>query len=189
MTVAYRQKIHCTNCGIEISAETSFSRWIRNRKDLDSNGVGISVMDADWIIHRFRTELGRSFQCLMILEVKTRGGEMSYAQRDTVNTLDQLLRNRVKTPTSNPIPQARNGVRKVDSVAARSSVFVRAFGVHVLTFENLGPDDSTWITWDAQKVDVDQLASLLRFDLDPDTLRPMDWRSHHRRREIQWPLL
>lgn len=182
MTSSFRQKIQCTNCGIQITAETSFSRWIRERADLDSNGFGISVMDMDYIVHRYRTELGRKFQCIMVVEVKTHNAKMSDAQRDTAHVINQIMRNRKQTPTKNVQWQAGNGPLTVYSIYTKSKVVLRAFGVHVVTFEKLGPDDSQWIKWDGKEISADQLAALLRFDLDPDTLNPMDWRRHHQDR-------
>ena len=181
MTSYYKQKIHCPNCGVEITAETSFSRWIRNRKDLDSLEIGLSVMDMDYVIHRFRREKDRTFQCIMIVEVKTRGAEMTDSQRDTAYTLGQIMRNRRHTPSKNLLHQSGNGLSQVHSAYIKQMVWLRNYGVHVLTFQGLGPDDSAWIKWDKQEIDTEQLAALLRFDLDPDTLSPMDWRSHHKK--------
>lgn len=180
MTKSYRQKMHCPNCGIEMTAQTSFSRWISGREDLDSNGVGISVMDMDYVIHRFRTEIGREFQLMMVVEVKTRDAKMSDAQKDTAHVLNQLMRNRRQTPTKEMRWQAGNGPLWVYSAYTKQKVYLRSYGVHVLTFEGLGPDDSKWIKWDNRAIGIDELAALLRFDIDPDTLSPMDWRSHHR---------
>jgi hypothetical protein len=33
--------------------------------------------------------------------------------------------------------------------------------------------------WDEKPITQEQLTKLLRFDLDPDTLRPLDLRNHH----------
>lgn len=184
MTRQYDQEMHCRLCGNVMTTETSFGRWVRNNPLLDSNGKGLSVMDTDYVFHRFRTELGRSFQCFMIVEVKTRGGKLSEAQTDTAWILDQLTRNRRQTPTATPRKQAGNGVTKVYSRFNAKDIILKAFGLHVLTFEKLGPDDSKWIKWDNKQITSDQLTQLLAFDLDPDTLRPMDWRSHHPKRRL-----
>lgn len=181
MTRKHDMTIQCPNCGVEITSETSFGRWLRNRPDLDSVRDGISIMDNDFTVHQYRTELGRTFQCLMMIEIKTRGAIMSSAQRDTAGMLDQLIRNRRQTPTSIPRRQAGNGLAKVFSTFLRREVIVKSFGFHSLTFSDLGPDDSQDILWDRRHhITPDQLAQLIRFDLDPDTLRPTDWRRHHR---------
>jgi len=159
--------------------ESNFSRWLRECPDLDSNGAGLCVMDTDYIFHRFRTQLGRAFQCLMIVEVKTQNAEMSDAQRDTAGILNQLTRNRRQTPTKALHWQAGNGPLKLRSFIAKRDVNVKSFGFHLLTFDGYGPLDSENIRWDKKPITIDQLIALLKFDLDPDTLRPMDWRSHH----------
>lgn len=179
MTRQQKQKVHCLNCGVEITAETSFGRWIRNHPDLDSNTYGLSVMDMDYVIHRFRSELGRDFQLLMIVEVKTRGSQMSDAQRDTAHVLNQITRNRRQTPTKPLRYQAGTAPLMIYSIYAKRKVFLKVLGVHVLTFEGLGPDDSRWIKWDNREIDASELAALIRFDIDPDTLEPMQWRVHH----------
>jgi len=33
--------------------------------------------------------------------------------------------------------------------------------------------------WDKRQIDEEQLTKILRFDLDPDTLRPLELRVHH----------
>lgn len=58
---------------------------------------------------------------------------------------------------------------------------MKSFGLHVLTFDGFGPYDSENIRWDGKPITVDQLIALVKFDIDPDTLKPMDWRSHHRK--------
>lgn len=182
MTRPYNVKIVCQACGCQTTAETSFGRWLRMRKDLDSS-IGLCIADADYIVHRFKTATdGREFQCLMLVEVKTRGCEPSNAERDTLSIFSQFLRNRKATPTSK-----RFGLHAVDALhiaKARSHMLgrdinVRLFGVHLLQFEQTGPEDG-WIKWNRKEVTPDQLAALIRFDLDPDKLTPLDLRNHHK---------
>jgi hypothetical protein len=181
MTRQYNHLIHCINCGAEITAETGFSRWVRTREDLHSIRDGVVVSDLDYIVHKYRTELGRDFQCFMFIEVKSRKGQPTKSQSDTLLLVDQFLKNRRSTPTKKGPRQATGAPLKAFSLAAGKEVTVRAFGGYVLQFEQTGPLDSKWIRWGAQRQEInsDQLAALLRFDLDPDTLAPMDWRSHH----------
>jgi len=188
MTREFYTKFHCSNCGCLTVAETGFSQWIRSRKDLDSRD-GHVVADMDYLVHRYRTELGRDFQCLMLLEVKTRGAEPSPSQKDTLLIFDQLFKNRRGTPTKDAPFQAIGATTTVVSALNRKRVTLKAFGCFVVQFEKTGPLDSEWIKWGPRRevISVDQLAGLLRFDIDPDTLRPMDWRRHHA--EPQRPLL
>lgn len=178
MTRPFNQEWHCPHCKTFVTCETLFGRWIRNNAKLESRN-GYSVSDQDYWVHRFRTELDREFQCLMLVEIKTMGASMTDAQRDTLNTANQLMRNRRQTPTKDLRYQAGLGVLKVFSTYLKRETVVRAFGMHVLTFSGLGPGDSEWMKWDKEEITEDQLTGLLRFDLDPDTLAPMDWRRHH----------
>jgi hypothetical protein len=178
MTRSFNQQFHCANCKTWQTAETLFGRWIRSNPDLDSRH-GYSVTDQDYWIHRFKTFRGREFQLLMLVEIKTMGAELTDAQKDTLYTVNQVMRNRRQTPTKDLRHQAGSGPLQIRSAMLGRDVVMRAFGMHVLTFSGLGPDDSTWIRWDKALVTTEQLTSILRFDLDPDSLTPLDLRSHH----------
>jgi hypothetical protein len=152
---------------------------VRSNPGLDS-AKGFTFMDKDIICHRFKTDHGRSLQYLMMVEVKTRGAQLSDSQRDTIWIIDQLLRNRKDTPTKKTDRRQVEGVvTMVKSFIQRGEVRARVFGYHVLRLSGDSPDDSAEITWDSRRITLEQLVGLLRFDLDPDNLLPMDNRSHH----------
>ena len=178
MTRPFNAQFHCPNCKTWNTSETMFGRWIRNNRQLESK-TGYSVMDQDYHIHKFKTYKGRDFQCWMMVEIKTMGQEMTMAQIDTLHMINQLTRNRRQTPTKELNFQSGTSVSKVWSCVADKYVFVRSYGVHVLTFAGLGPEDSEWMKWDKQIIDEPTLTKIMRFDLDPDTLRPLDLRNHH----------
>lgn len=184
MTRPFNAQFHCPNCKTWQTQETAFGRWIRNNKELDSKS-GYSVTDQDYVIHKFKTHGNREFQCVMIVEIKTMGAEPSDAQSDTLYMLDQLTRNRVSTPTATNRAQAGRGVVNAWSVMRKRYVTLKAFGTHLLTFSGLGPDDSDVIEWDRAPISIDTLTSILKFDLDPDTLKPLDLRRHHMTHENQ----
>lgn len=94
MTRQFNQRFACSNCGCEMTAETSFGRWIRENKNLDSAENGICIYDIDYIVHKFKTHYGKTFQLMMLVEVKTRNSSMTDAQRDTLYMLSQLTQNR-----------------------------------------------------------------------------------------------
>lgn len=172
-------QIHCPNCRARISFETSFGRWIRDNKDLESKS-GFCLVDQDYLVHKFKTEFGREFQLIMMIEIKTMGAKLTDAQRDTIHCFNQLLRNRKRTPTKDLEWQVEEAVvRTAYSYMLKRHTNLKSFGIHVLTFSHLGPDDSEWIKWDRRLIDIDTLTKLLRFDLDPDTLKPIDLRNHH----------
>jgi len=183
MTRPFHQVIDCPYCGKEITQETAFSRWTRNNPRLDSSAEGLSIMDVDYIIHRYKThsERGQSrdLQLVMLLEVKTRGGKLTPAQRDTLHMANQIVRNRRQTPTKLLRWQVGNPPLTVVSLIRQKRIALRNYGVHVLCFSGAGPDDSVRIEWDNHEIDVATLESLLRFDLDPDTRQPLDLRRHH----------
>ena len=180
MTRPFNQQVHCPNCQTWITHETSFGRWIRNNSQLDS-ALGYCVSDQDYWIQKFKTYEGRDFQLLMLVEIKTMGSKLTKAQIDLLHMANQVMRNRRWTPTKDLKFQPSNGVSKVYSYMSNKEVYLRTYGVHVLTFSGLGPDDSEWITWDTTKpIDKEILTSILSFDLDPDTLNKIDLRSHHK---------
>lgn len=196
MTRQHNQQFHCPNCKTWHSAETMFGRWIRNCRELDS-GHGFSVTDQDYWIHRFRTFRGRNFQLLMGVEIKTNRGTLTPAQTDTLHMANQALRTRRQTPTKELEWQAGNTpTLDMYSMMAERVVRVRVYGIHVLTFSGLGPEDSEWMEWDGGRITKEQLIGLLRFDLDPDwkrnhtELRPLDLRNHHAMPpQIELPIL
>jgi hypothetical protein len=179
MTKPFNQRFHCPNCNTWQSQETMFSRWIRNNPQLDSRD-GYSVSDQDFWVHKYKTDKrGRNFQMIMGVEIKTLGAQVSDPQSDTLYIVNQIMRNRRGTPTKPLMHQAGTAPLKAHSFLARREVQVRSFGIYVLRFSGLGPDDSEWIMWDNKYITEEQLTKLLRFDLDPDSFRPTDLRSHH----------
>jgi len=189
-TKSFTAQFHCTNCKTWSTQETAFGRWIRNNPNLRSaEGFCVSDLDAviteRRIIHQYKRridgEYSRDFQLMMNLEIKTMCADLDDAQRDTLHMLNQVIRNRKQTPTKALRFQSGNAPIKVKSILSGEYVNFRHFGVHVLRFEGLGPNDSRWIKWDGKDIDADTLTRLLRFDLDPDTLKEMDesLRNHH----------
>ena len=185
MTRQFNTEFHCSNCKTWQTQETMFGRWIRNNPELDSS-KGYAVTDQDYWIHAYKTEGSREFQCLMLVEIKTMGRNLSNAQRDTLLIVDQLMRNRKQTPTTGEIRrQAGSGLARVHSHYLGREVNLKALGMHVLTFSGLGPDDSSRITWDKKEITTETLTKILRFDLDPDTLNKLCLRNHHRTAHTQ----
>lgn len=180
MTRPFNQQVHCPNCNTWITHETSFGRWIRNNGRLESRD-GYCVTDQDYWIHRFKTAYKKTYQLIMLVEIKTMGMPLTLAQKDTLHMANQLMRNRKNKMLEY---QAGPGVNHVHSIMTKSKTILRAYGMHVLTFSGLGPDDSEVITWDKSAITKDQLTEILRFDLDPDTLLPIDLRPHHKTTEI-----
>ena len=179
MTRQHNQQIHCVSCGAITTTETAFGRWIRNNTELDSIKDAIVVQDQDYWIHKYTDNGTKSFQLLCGVEIKTMGGKMSNSQKDVVHIINQLMRNRKQTPTKDVKWQAGSGINVVKSLMSKCEVRLKSYGMHVLTFSGLGPDDSDLILWDKNRIDVETLTKILRFDLDPDTLKPIDLKPHH----------
>lgn len=183
MTRTFDTMVHCPNCGIAHSAETAIERWIRKQERLDSRIEGIVRFDCDILLHRYKLRVDKmgatDTQCVMFIEVKTHGAEPSLSQTDTLSLFSQVLRNR--RPNRH---QAKKGRHANDhtppartwSKARSKSIGLRMFGGHLLQMENESPDDSAWMKWDWKPITVDHLIALLRFEIDPDTLKEIDWR-------------
>ena len=69
------------------------------------------------------------------------------------------------------------------SVVAGKKTPVYCYGTHKLRLSGATPDDSDWMTWDDKPVTATDLVKLFRYELHPDSLRPMEHR-HHKRRVI-----
>ena len=187
MTVEFRQVIECPKCGHEFSAETAFCHWMRHRPELAA-ADGVVRADCDHIVHRFKFDSsGRDLQAVMVIEVKTHVNfkakiHISDTQSDTLHMLNQLMRNRRSNIHKKVKWQSGPGPDWVLSLKNKKNVRIRSFGVHGLYFSGTNPDDSNTIGWDRSTINSGQLIDLLRFVLDPDTLRPMDLRIHQKRR-------
>lgn len=188
MTAPFRRKAVCPNCNYDIPLEDEISTWVRNHPMLRSSD-GFTFMDKDLICHRFKTTHGREFQCMMFVEVKTNNAKLKEWQRDTMHIGDQLFRNDKTTPTKKARRHINNVPEKVWSPMSKSWVKVKAFGWHLLALSGRDPDLSESIVWDKSLVTLNDLIMLLRFDLHPDTLQPMDFRKHHRDPNAETPEL
>lgn len=159
--------------------------WIRRNPSLDSRDVGISITDIDAVVHRYMrpSEMknrDRSLQELMFVEIKTFGAEVQFAQRDTLNKTNAAIRSIV----GNPI----GGVTgcRASSCFMADGTELHFWGIHCLRMNAACPATSDWIVWDKHKITVEQLESLLAFDLNPYTLRPRDpKRRRHKRKKLE----
>lgn len=168
---------------------TAFSDWVRANPRLDSDMQGLSVQNLDWVFHQFREphQVGNNRRhgiCnLMIVEEKRFGADSGFAQRDTLSIVDQAIRsNRPRDSKGRP---TTGGHRMVLNLRGER-VALRYYGVFQLQFDGDGPLTSEKILWrqlpsgDAKAITIDHLEGLLRFEIDPRKLRPMEYRSHHR---------
>lgn len=166
--------------------QTGFAGWVRNNPRLESIQQGIVVVDSDLWIHRYKSVAGRSYQFVMLVEVKEFGAVVSEYQRDTLHIINQLLRNRRNTkPEWNAID---DGARLTEcySLSSNSRVRVLCFGAHVLRLSGDGTF-CHWnaLQWDNKPVSSEQLESILLFELDPDTLGKLDHRPNGRHKEVE----
>jgi hypothetical protein len=70
--------------------------------------------------------------------------------------------------------------RIIYSVMNGCKIQLICYGVHKLRLSGSAPDASQWITWDDKPINEQTLTLLLRFDIHPDSLRPMEHRRHKR---------
>lgn len=167
-----RQK-QCDNCGHLIATpEQEFNAWVRAQPDLSSSpsGAALSIMDIDFCVHKFVVtdkSSGRQLprQHIMLMEHKSHAGGASFAQADTITAIDQMLKASHLT-----IAKVHRG-------------YVKMFyhGFHVLRCSANGPNDSDWMEWNGKRISAETLKRLLRFELNPWTLREREDRLHHRK--------
>ena len=148
---------------------------------------GLSLMDTDMWVHKFAKRRGRipgwdrDVQYLMKIEVKTNRAEVKPAQWDTIHLIDNLLRTKPwkeQRIAGQLIPGHPQNIREVLSPVAGKPVRVICHGYHVLRMSHETPSVSDWLLWDERPVTVKQLIQILRYELDPDSLRPMEHREH-----------
>lgn len=168
---------------------TAFGQWLREQEELDSSEFCLSVIDCDFWVHRFtpRNERGNDVRQvidhIMLVEVKTRFGDMPFAQRDTLALVDQLARLATTNKQGRRIARRLRDLRP-GRIGPRR---VRFLGVHLLQMSGDRPDNSDEIIWDSRhRITEDALIRIIRFDLDPDSpLQPLDTRRHHKRPAIE----
>lgn len=192
-TRQFNTQYHCSNCGCMTSAETSFGRWIRENKHLDSAN-GIVVYDIDYIVHRYKSYYGRYKQLMMFVEVKTRNSDMTDEQRDSLYMASQVTQNRTINSAlmdnrdkwnANDFHAYSKGETKVYSLYAKRIVTLLHFGFFKLRFSGLGPIDSEFIAWNDKPIDAEMLTKILSFDVDPVRFESISelYRDHHKTRQ------
>jgi hypothetical protein len=164
-----------------------FLQWIRHEPRLDSREFNICVTDTDVWIHRFSNRMEKSvkgvlpamIEHIQLIEVKSFSADMPFAQRDTFDVVDRLVRRCTSRKSGD---RRRLPVRIEDSRPGchGRSRWVRWLGVHMLQMSADRPDNSDCLIWDRRSVDLTALIELLRFDRDPDNpTRFLDTRRHH----------
>ncbi len=128
---------------------TPFGIWLRQKQQIDSRKIGLSIQNLDYIIHRYSF---KSCQAIMLIEEKRFKGRSSFAQQDTHNILHQGL----QYANLKPVKTARG-----------QTMPLRYLGYHTLVFEKTSPDDGR-MWWDGQEITTDYLFKLLRFEVDPN---------------------
>ena len=146
-----------------------FCNWLRNHEGLPSKSaeIGFVATDVDLAIHRYFTQVDgigtREMQLMMHLEVKTRRGEVGHSQRDTLYKQHHCSHRELQL----------------------HGQLVSHLGVSILSMDGTMPDDSTLMYWGRfnqwgrviwRQVEQAKLIELLRFDVDPDSLRQISFR-------------
>lgn len=183
MTRRFEGRVQCPHCGKSHTQETAFERWVRNHHALDSRKSGIVRFDCDVLLHKYLTPTDkkgtRDIQCVMFIEVKMHGANVGEAQRDTLSMFSQVLLNRrpnIHGPKKGIHAKDHCPPSRCKSHILGREVSLHLFGGHLLQFEHESPGDSGWIAWDYKPINEEMLLKLLRFELNPHTLRPIDWR-------------
>jgi len=158
-------------------SEEGLSRWFRHQESQlpsRSNGKAFSIIDVDFVIHAYKLcEDGvgtREIQAIMKVEFKSRNGEPTPGQLDTL--------------------WKDNLGHKTDYYDC-AGLKVRNFGWFVLSVNGTCPDDSDVMRWgnivgtksaciEWVPINKDRLFEILRFDVDPRTLKRRWYRRHHK---------
>jgi hypothetical protein len=183
MTRPFNTLVRCPHCNRDHTMEHPFFRWFRGERLLDSVAHWVVRSDLDCVIHRYKTpepdgRPTREIQCMMFIEIKTHCADVPKTQHDTLSAFSQMLRNQCSNMYGRPKKKKQSGpaIRKVFSTLRGRKVTMRSYGGYVLEFSGTCPDDSSEMKWDGRLISKSQLIALLRFDLDPDTLRAPDCR-------------
>lgn len=193
MTTRWRETVTCGICGAVVDTDPLIKRWIRGNRKLDSQDECLYIGDSDLWVHKWGVRgtrwrgVSRDVQYLMLVETKTYDRSLDEPQRDHLHLINQLLRThpwKEDRDKGRFIPGHTRNIRMVYAHLAGQKVAVHSHGVHVLRLTGATPMDSDAMTWDAKPITPSQLEKLLRFDLSPDSLRPMEHRTHKRRVQL-----
>lgn len=181
---------------------TDFDRWINAEHGIQPCD-GFYIFDVDKVIHRFKTRpCGRKVQCMMFLEIKTRNETLSEAQRDSIFMTHQLITTRLWKFSRDDNGRFDKGhhanIRDAWTWMNRKqhkSIRLICYGYFVLRMSNGTPADSESMWWGVPSagdfsyhpVTIGQVKSLLSFDIDPVTFRPMDLRRHKIKKIVREP--
>lgn len=184
MTRSFRTQATCSHCGNPTTLETPFERWIRAQPDLDSVQTGLVRFDLDILLHRYKFlhdgRGSRQVQALMFVEAKSYMAEPSASQRDTLNLLNQVLRNRRQNIHQRPGRQIQHTLlSKAYSTVMRQDIDLWLRGGHLLQLEGTRPTPGERLLWDGREIDTSVLKGLFRFEIDADSLRPIDMRRRY----------
>jgi hypothetical protein len=163
--------------------------WINQRPDLDSQDYCLDMFDVDLVVVRYGTRrdrfgVDRSVQYVQLIEWKTHGTPVSTARLQVLRVLDDVFR--TSFPTARERGRFAAGHSRNWRRIGRSQVLL--YGLHVLQLSGTHPENSEWMRWSSpgqpgRLITLEQLIGLLRFDLHPDSLKPLDHRQHKRRVE------
>lgn len=190
MTTDWRETATCGTCGATVNTEPLIKRWIRGNKNLDSQDECLYIGDSDLWVHKWGVRstrwpgVSRAVQHLMLVEIKTHDRALDKPQRDHLHLINQLLRThpwKEDRDKGRFVPGHVQNNRVAYGYLAGRKVTVYSHGVHVLRLTGATPVKSDAMTWDTKDITGSQLEELLRFELNPDSLRLDDRRSHKRR--------
>jgi hypothetical protein len=159
-----------------------YFEWLRAEASLDSNRYGISVTNNDHWVHRFSSRVEKNgryypFDSMILIEVKSFDKAVPFAQSDTLELVDQLLKTRF-------INGRRRMLRVKDKRPGRSGCYryVLCYGKHILRMSGSRPDRSEFLYWDDKRISLVNLLEIYRFERDPDhPSKIIDMRRHHLR--------
>lgn len=159
---------------------------MRDDPELDSQDAGIVRFDCDVLLHKYKVTVdkksSRDLQCLMFVEVKTHSAPIDAPQRDTLSLMAQVVRNRRRNKHRDKRGRHcgdHDPLASAFSWLLGRNIRLRMFGGHLLRLSGSDPLDSERMTWDGKPITLQQLRALLRFELDPDSLQPIDWRRRY----------
>lgn len=169
----YRQTITRSRIYGEDSPTTA---WMRQQAEISS--FEIVVTDKDLKIHRHLNCVDgqgtRDIQCLMELEIKTRKSVPTWTQSDTYWLWHSTI-------------------NRCGKLVKIKSQLVVNYGVSFWRLEKLTPEDSDWMEWGRfneqgkivwRRISLHEWFKLIRFEINPDTFTPQQFRRHHKTTKI-----
>lgn len=176
----FKRLVRCKHCNMHTEDQSPFGVWVATQPELES--THFVNEDIDWVLHRYKPMVDgvgtRDVNFMMFIEVKTFGAVPTNSHLESLWFTHQFF-------------AYSRGKRELMLPGVKSKRTVWHYGCSLLRLFDDSPRGRVeWGRFDRngdvsyKTISEQQVRELFRFDIDPDSLKPLTTRRHHKTREI-----